>query len=74
MESVEGVWGIRGVRGMQKDMDDPREETKIREGIVIRAHWAAVPIPRDTSIGEGPSSYHGKILEETPINECPAAF
>jgi len=74
MDSVEGEWGIRGVRGMQEDMEDQRKETKIWEGIVIRAHWATVSIPRDASIGEGPSSYHGKILEETPINECPAAF
>ena len=74
MESVGGKCGMRGVRGTREEMKDRREETKIREGIVIRAHWATVPIPRDTSIGEGPSSYHGKILKETPINECPAAF
>jgi len=74
MESVGGEWRMRGVRGTREEMKDRREETKIRKGIVIRAHWAAVPIPRDTSIGEGPSSYHGKILEGTPISECPAAF
>ena len=74
MESVEREWGIRGVRRMQEETEDQREETKTREGIVIRAHWAAVAIPRDVSIREGPSSYHGKILEETPINECRAAF
>jgi len=38
MDSVEGEWGIRGVRGMQEDMEDQRKETKIWEGIVIRAH------------------------------------
>ena len=74
MDSVEGEWGIRGVRGMQGEMEHQSEETKIREGIVIRAHWVAAAVPRNTSIGEGPSSYHGKILKETPINECPAAF
>jgi hypothetical protein len=74
MESVERECGIRGVRGLHEGMKYQREETKIWGDIFIRAHWVAAAIPRDASIGEGPSSYHGKILEETPINECPAAF
>ena len=74
MESVEGEWGMRGVRRMQEETEDQREGTKTREGIAIRAHWVAVAIPRDASIGEGPSFCHGKTPEDLRINERRVAF
>ncbi len=74
MESVEREWGIRGVRRMQEETEDQREETKICEGIVIRAHWVAAAIPRSASIWEGPSFYHGKTPEYLRINERRVAF
>ena len=74
MESVEGKWGMEGMRGMGEDMENQGEETKTREGIAIRAHWVAAAIPRDASIGEGPSFHHGKTPEDLRINERRVAF
>jgi len=54
---------------MQEETEDQREETKIWEGIVIRAHWVAAAIPRDASIAESPSFCHGKTPEDLRINE-----